>query len=628
MGAKIPPTLTVAQKNWQSAFTALAAADQPTITVATSTQVTGDLISPTASMYDDHFRFDGCLDVVQPAANYVWASTSPVGINYYCNQEFVTVDGSDTLEIPVYVPSAGLDIGVRVIVDGLMSHVELQRFSSTPSTVHYIKIVFPSSRVRHLIVEIESVNRVGGVKVPTGHTVERPSHEIERPIGILADSFGRGAGYSTGGASGLETFAYYVARACKADRIINFAIGGTGWVNAGSNDVFGSRVPEILTSGVAALIAAGSRNDSGSVSSVYAAAFSALDSLSPIPYIAVGGPAQAAYSSVNAKVKDAAIRAGRPFIDVLDIITDDLEWTDGIHPSHAGHIALGYAFCNGIDHDVLSARFEAEVAARIAIDLTLTVSPTSPVVPSTSVTFTATQSAAYAGEVAFIVDGVEVERATVTAGVATYTTSALTTADHTVIARFIPQSVTVRSAASNTLSYSVVASLGFSDDFNRADEAIGSPWVTSGNGSWTVTSNKLANTTIASGTGYCVQDAGTANGTLQFTVSGTLGNGLLAVMRYQSVNNMLKISYNSGAPTLYKTVGGSSTVIAACTGGAWAANDVIEVICSGTTITVKKNGSTVLTQTGVTDFSDKTFFGVGAVSAGTAGRFDDVSFVA
>jgi hypothetical protein len=45
MGAKIPPTLTVAQKNWQSAFTALAAADQPTITVATSTQVTGDLIS-------------------------------------------------------------------------------------------------------------------------------------------------------------------------------------------------------------------------------------------------------------------------------------------------------------------------------------------------------------------------------------------------------------------------------------------------------------------------------------------------------------------------------------------------------------------------------------------------------
>ena len=633
MGGKIPPAiprlnaLDIATKRsaswWDTVFAPLDADDVPTITVSTTQQTTGDLITPSASLTDAYFRYDGCIGVTSPASGYVWSSASTSNVNYYCNPEFVTVSGSDTIELRVHVPSAGNKLGVRVIVDGKLHSLTLDRFISTPSSAHYIKIVFPTSRVRQIAVELESISRFGGVIVPTGHTITRPPRSVRRPFGIIGDSFCRGADYANDGASGLETFAYYVARLSGADRIVNFALGGTGWSNPGSNSIFGSHTAEVLSSGVAALIAVGSRNDNSYTSQLAADAFAALDALSPIHYIAVGGPAQVAFSTVNDKVRDATSRAGREFVDVLDVIDSSLVHTDNIHPSAAGHVALAKAFYAGMSRLKLDSAFAIAVASRQRIDLTTTASPASPQTPGTSVTFTGTLSSSASGSVAFIVDGLEVSRGTVSGTTATYTTSSLTTTTHNVITRLIPDSAAIAESVSSTISY--IIATGFDDQFTRADGAVGSPWVTSGNGSWTITSNQLGNTTIASGSGYCVRDAGVADGTLEFEVAGTPGNGLYAVFRYQSVNNLLRIGYNSGAPTLYKVVGGSSTLIAACTGGAWAASDVIQVVLSGTTVVVKKNGTTVLTQT-VTEFSDKTFHGVGCGSTGTAGTFEYVTF--
>ena len=140
-------------------------------------------------------------------------------------------------------------MGVRVIVDGQLHSLTLDRFTSTPSSAHYIKIVFPTARVRQITVELEGISRFGGVIVPTGHTITRPPRSVRRPFGIIGDSFCRGADYANDGASGLETFAYYVARLSGADRIVNFAIGGTGWSSPGSNSIFGSHTAEVLSSG-------------------------------------------------------------------------------------------------------------------------------------------------------------------------------------------------------------------------------------------------------------------------------------------------------------------------------------------------------------------------------------------
>jgi hypothetical protein len=57
------------------------------------------------------------------------------------------------------------------------------------------------------------------------------------------------------------------------------------------------------------------------------------------------------------------------------------------------------------------------------------------------------------------------------------------------------------------------------------------------------------------------------------------------------------------------------------------AGDVIEVTCSGNSITVKKNGTTIATATEI-QWNDQTKCGLIATATSTAGRYDDVSRVA
>ena len=92
-------------------------------------------------------------------------------------------------------------------------------------------------------------------------------------------------------------------------------------------------------------------------------------------------------------------------------------------------------------------------------------------------------------------------------------------------------------------------------------------------------------------------------------------------------NNQLRLALNGGVIKLYRTVSGTSTVIATGT-VAWASGDVVSVELSGDNITVKLNGTTVSGIGTVTEstYNTATKFGIGANAAGAS--FDDLSFVA
>lgn len=623
---------------WDVVFAAPAAEDVPQISVATASTLSGTTIAPTADMeFDPHFRYDGCIGVTSPAVGWVAPAPSAVGVQYYCNEEFVTDASNSVVEIPVMTTAAGGKIGVRVLIDGKPHAVELQRFSIGALTTYYVKIAFPTARARRLLVEVEGIARVGGVVVPTGQTVYRPEREIQKPIGILADSFGRGAGWSTGGASGLETFGYYLGRLLGADRLVNFSIGGTGWVSAGSAQPFGTRTPEILSSGVTALVALGSRNDNGAVSSVFAAVRAALSQLQTIPALWVGGPAQSAFASVNAEVRHAAAAASRSFIDVLDVITPgERTWTDGIHPSHAGHVELAKAFYAGIDTRNYEAKAAAAAAARFAPDLTLTASPSTAQATGSQVMLTGTLSTHRAGRIAFLANGVEIGNANVTAGVANVQTSTLTAGAYTITARFVPQSPSlVRAVVSNSMSYTISANLGFTAGFDTARSPVtatdnGKPYTIYGLGTWDASSGKLMNAGVTSGLAAIVADAGTPSGACSVTISGATVNAAMLLLRYVTQINHLRLAVQSGQITLQQVISNATTTLYTGTGGGWAAGDVISVVLSDDTISVKKNGVSVpgLTDVTVSQFNTATKFGVGHYSSGVGVTYDNLSFVA
>lgn len=166
------------------------------------------------------------------------------------------------------------------------------------------------------------------------------------------------------------------------------------------------------------------------------------------------------------------------------------------------------------------------------------------------------------------------------------------------------------------------------DSFDRANGAIGTAdsgqtWsVLSGN--WTVESNKARNT-FGGTQSFCVIDAGIADCTLEVTVSGTLNSGGGIAFRFTDANNGLFIEIANGSQTvIYKLQGGGFTQLSIIS-MSWAAGDVMTVVLSGTSITLKKNG---VVAGSTTSSFNQTATKHGLRDFGAVIRFDDFSCAA
>jgi len=125
-----------------------------------------------------------------------------------------------------------------------------------------------------------------------------------------------------------------------------------------------------------------------------------------------------------------------------------------------------------------------------------------------------------------------------------------------------------------------------------------------------ISSNKLLATTQPSAYSTCVVDNGKSDTTVTWTVAGNTNLGL--VFRFVDSKNFYFWGLGGN---VWKVVNGTASQLTPATGAATAfnANDVCSVVLSGTSITVKVNGATVIT------YTDSTFSGTKHGICGTLG---------
>jgi hypothetical protein len=341
------------------------AADMPVVTMET-TAPTGTLIrelrsstnGPVDMAGDPHFDYDGAMSFQPVAANpgvFVKPDLLPGGTAqaaYYQSRISFVTEAVDY--VAVKLRCGATSTGLRVLVNRRWVSDELMRFTGlTAGGTSYLLIRFPSKRVREITIEDSgSTLAFGGVIVPTGSTLTRPA-PFGFKLAISGDSYVGGAGTPPNGATRLETWASYVARALEEYlkvrvSFINFGIGGTGYV--ASTTPFSTRASAITTYAPDCLVQFGSRNDGGSGPGVQAVT-DYLASVASIPRVITSGPSTAGFETNNAQIKTATEAAGRVFLDGLTeqwITATDLG-PEGdpvvyVHPTRAGHRKIAQGF--------------------------------------------------------------------------------------------------------------------------------------------------------------------------------------------------------------------------------------------------------------------------------------------
>ena len=170
----------------------------------------------------------------------------------------------------------------------------------------------------------------------------------------------------------------------------------------------------------------------------------------------------------------------------------------------------------------------------------------------------------------------------------------------------------------------------FSDDFTRADSTT-SPGTSNSyaggtNKAWVVDSGTLG---IISGQLYTPNtaacrthiDAGVSDAVMEVKVT-AVGNEHDFYFRQDTSNPAFYLRYAYNSSGWYLQEGGNTFTTIKSFPGTIAANDVISINCSGSTVTLSKNGTVIDTSNALTDLQTNTGFGVG-FSGSTAGRFDN-----
>lgn len=622
---------------WWDQVTA-APTENATITAATTSQISGGTtFAPTANYTSDpYFRYDGCAAV----------QASGGGVTYVNSREMVVpevITDAQDIEAKFRVVRTGTGvIGVRAIINGKLSSVEMQRMDGVDGTVYFFRHQFASAKIRHIKFEVDGQNRFDGVVVGA-HTV------LQRPVGphrfrhtAIGDSLtDGGANYHIGAEENgdlfyfrFETHAYYQSVLMGCDSFIGLGRSGTGWSDYDPVNPFSTRIASALSGVPHVLGFYGSINDSSMSSQVLAAMQAASVVVEDVPVVLVCGPQQAGYTSLNEIVRQGAVRAGWTWLN-LDGVASAPSSNPTAHPTRAEQRALAKAAHAQVDMARIVGAVEGRNASRFPVAVSLATSPAVTATAAATVTITATLSGVNtAGKVQFY-DGTTPlgSPVTVAAGVAEYETDALSEAVHTLTAKFSPTDpARVKTASSAPVSLTITSTAGFVDTCIRADGPIGTSsggkvWTTAGTGSWVISGNKIGNPTVSGGS-YAVLDAETPNGVYTATMKGTFVTNFGLLLRYLGTSTWVRLDWVGGSnnPRLISVVAGVAVTTHIGTGGAWVDGDVIEVTLSGTSISVEKNGTPIVSGAIPEGTSDDQF-GVYATTGTGACFVTNLSFV-
>ncbi len=374
---------------WLStAFDPPAAIDNPSVTVGTSSVITGGVdfnpkrIGSSSSdldlLGDTHFRYKGFREATGVAANpaqYVQTKLKPGGTSQAAYWHFGCDFDTSSPQVEIRLRSATAAPNFNIRVNGRW--LQQQDFVSTgvAAGVQFrVLLDFGTftDRQRRIEIALTQATGFGGVTVQTGFGVIRPAEPIVRRIAVVGDSITNGAGISPVGANSMETFARRLTYLMGADETILAGIGGTGWIqtiNSEAISVFGGRLPEVLAQNPHVVIFCGSRNDVFDPAALTAAVTSALDQCASVPEVYVAGvpyvldpPSAVNFSQRNDIIRRATQAKGRQFVEISNTFygascvgtpsgngnTDFYIQADKIHPNFEGHKHLANCFYLGL----------------------------------------------------------------------------------------------------------------------------------------------------------------------------------------------------------------------------------------------------------------------------------------
>ncbi|MFD5509008.1 SGNH/GDSL hydrolase family protein [Streptomyces sp. NPDC127051] len=266
----------------------------------------------------------------------------------------------------------------RLWVDGRrMTDLMQSLGGSTPGSTHLMTVNLGIAQPRLIRLDF-AVAPFGGIYLPPGATMWKPPAAASR-IMVFGDSIPGGSSLNVGGGSG--TWFPRAARTLGYSDAWNEALGGTGYITAGSTATLGTRAPiDVIPNNPDVLIISAGYNDNGgsqpSISSAAASLYSAIKTGLPGTKIYVigcwspsGSPASSITNTDNT-LKAAAAAANLPFISPLTggiydstgtLIATHGPWitgagrvgattgsgnadvyigTDATHPTDAGHSYL------------------------------------------------------------------------------------------------------------------------------------------------------------------------------------------------------------------------------------------------------------------------------------------------
>jgi hypothetical protein len=194
----------------------------------------------------------------------------------------------------------------------------------------------------------------------------------------------------------------------------------------------------------------------------------------------------------------------------------------------------------------------------------------------------------------------------------------------------------VGQTVSKDVAVTVATITSYADNFNRTSANLEATATASGGWDWThdgaiagglaVSANLLSSgTTDSTGSAYFAPDLGSADHYVQYTpVSTTISVGPFICARLTDKNNFIGIragkSASNGQIEVYSRLAGTFANLYRSAAGALTVGDVLRLECSGTTWTLKQNGTQIAT--GTIDGS-LTATKAGAVGRSVGGTFAD-----
>jgi hypothetical protein len=287
MGILDAPGVSPAKARAQSLFSKLApastipipavtaTADTPTVSWGTAPTVTGEVYGAQT----------GALTEVGSRGTWT-GSLGRLAVQGISGLDFYVTGG--TVEVAVFPSSSTGTQPIWIWVNGapVTATPDVSQ-SLTAGTVYYLKLVFPDATRRRVELFAPSIGAWYSATVPfSGLITPAP----RRPtVAFVFDSFGAGSS----GSPALQCAPFLISRMLGVE-CYNVSYGGTGYVNAGAFNVFGSnaRVSTVSLANPELIVLSGSLNDDvgSGIQAAASAAYAAYAAALPNARLVVFGP--------------------------------------------------------------------------------------------------------------------------------------------------------------------------------------------------------------------------------------------------------------------------------------------------------------------------------------------------